>query len=426
MKAEKQGAAEAEEKTSLLGDAVTQYYSTCQDQRIYPCADALIRLETGSPILLVQADADRNFGNLELKALATLLQADNGAKLKTFTSLDLSRCKLGVSAGLLIAELLRHPQCIIEDLNLSFQPIGVEGAAAIAQGVRDCKTLRRLRMKNCWLKDAGAQAFVDMMAEGADHLDYLDLQNNLIEYPMCRELHGFATQQGVELQLQGNRVMDEVWNAITHGSGFVMCIVGTVFMGIAIKDKPAYYAWGVVPYCISLLVLFMSSCLYHSFHAMGRVVNKIFCNLDHSGIYCLIAGTYTPFLTILLHDLWWSRYFLWLIWTLAAAGMVFTVKYEGEYKLHIENTFYLALGWSIMVFVDQVHKRLEPAGFNLLAGGGVLYSLGVPWFVKDGHTFGFPDHVTWHLFVLAAASCHFVCIFKYIVGGSFDIHNAAL
>eukprot|EP00928_Gymnodinium_smaydae_P087478 TRINITY_DN71739_c0_g1_i1.p1 TRINITY_DN71739_c0_g1~~TRINITY_DN71739_c0_g1_i1.p1 ORF type:complete len:452 (+),score=32.91 TRINITY_DN71739_c0_g1_i1:53-1357(+) len=405
------------ESSPLCNASYSSYLSTCQDHQIRPCADALIRLELGSPKLAVEADADRQFGNLELKALTSLLELDGGSRLQCFTSLDLSQARLGVSGSLLVARLLENPKCVLTEVDLSFQPVGPEGAREIAKALRTCKTIKKLKMKTCQLGNGGSQAFVELLSEGreAHSLEVLDLQNNFIDYPQCHALYKAASDQNMQLVLQGNRVMDEVFNAITHGLGFVACIFGTVYLGLAVQHKPSYYAWGVGPYCFSMLLLFLSSCLYHSFHALGRTVNLIFCILDHCGIYLLIAGTYTPFLVILMHGKWWANYFLALIWSLAFCGLIFTTLYHGDIKMHIENAFYLIMGWSCLAWIHEAFAIMDFRGSALLVVGGLLYTMGVPWFVKDGHTLGFPDHVTWHLFVLAACCCHFFCIYLYVV-----------
>jgi len=316
-----------------------------------------------------------------------------------------------------VAKVLQHPRCALEVLDLSFQSPGPEGAQSIVEGLRKCRTLRTLRMHSCKLATSGSKAFVDLLSagRGAHSLSTLDLQNNFIKYAECHSLYKHAEEQGIELLLQGNRVMDEVLNAVTHGSGFVLSVLGSVYMFWAVEEKPSYYLHGVIPYCLSMNVLFLSSCLYHSFHALGRTVNLIFCILDHTGIYALIAGTYTPLLVILLHDVWSSPYYLCAIWLMALGGVAFTTFYHGPMKMHIENLVYLFMGWFCLAFIHEVYARLELAGFALLVAGGVLYTLGVPWFVKDGHTFGLPDHVIWHLFVLAACGCHFALIYRYIV-----------
>lgn len=393
------------------------YMAACHNQRIRPSADALIRAELGCSRLVVQGDGNHAFGNLELKTLILMLTENGGTQLSKFTVLDVSECKLGPSAALLIAKLLKHPRCVLEEVNLSYQPIGPEGGRAIAEAIPHCTTMNVLTLHTCDLQASGAQAVIDLISNGrfAHNLKKIDLQNNFIGYHRSRELEVLCLEQGIDIDLNGNRVVDEILNAITHGIGFVLCLIGSVCIGVEIHDKPNYYSLGVFPYCVSINVLFLSSCLYHSFHALGRTVNRIFCILDHAGIYGMIAGSYTPFLVILMHDVWWSPYFLALIWTVAALGTFFTILYDGPMKMHIENAFYLIMGWGCVSWIHEAYVRLAPGGFALLVAGGVLYSLGVPWFVKDGHTAGIPDHVVWHMFVLAACTCHFYCIFEYVL-----------
>jgi hemolysin III len=396
--------------------AFQNYLATCRDYQVKPCADAIIGLQSDCERLAIEVDSLHPFGNLEVCTLATLLEEGDGSNLGRLRMLNLSKCRLGLSGVLVVARLLANPQCKLEELDLSWQRLGSNGARALVGALRASSTLRKLRICNCMLSSKAGECFVELLQSGMEStpLKILDMQSNLLGYQMCHTLYKLAAEQGIDVCLDGNRVFDEVLNAVTHGIGFVLSIHGNVFMGSEIRDKPEYYAYGLVPFCIAMIALFLSSTLYHSFHALGRTVNRIFCILDHTAIYLLIAGSFNPLLVVILHDLWWSHYVLAGTWAIAVVGIIFTIRYEGPLKMHIENFLYLAMGWSVVPYVGVVFERLPNMAIGLLAAGGLMYTLGVPWFVKDGHTLGFPDHVIWHIFVLLACACHFFLFYWYV------------
>lgn len=364
-----------------------------------------------------------------MRALVHLLELGDGSRLANFKMLDVKQCCLGTGGVLLIGRLLCHPKCCFEEVDLSFQNVGVEGAKAIAEGIRKLKTLRVLHMHTCRLGREGGQVLLDLLQEvvhsghdgwegmvGTSHtLRKLDLQNNLLGTEVSTRLQELADDQDIEVVLFGNRVMSEILNAVTHGLGFVFAIAGTVILGIGATGKEDHYKVAIGIYCASLLFLFLSSMLYHSFFALGPTVNRIFEFFDHVAIYCLIAGSYTPFLLITFHGKLWAQILLAVMWVLALFGASLTMLYNGPHKVHVENCLYLVMGWLICFFVADVIDAIGRQGFYWLLAGGVLYTLGVPWFLKDGKTLGIPDHTIWHMFVLAAAIAHFLCIYWYVV-----------
>jgi len=402
--------------------AVGSYLSTCKEHQVLPCADALIRLQLGSgDLCIVPENAARPFGNMEMRALVGLLEQDEGSRLSSFRSLNVSRCTLGTSGVMLVGRLLCHPKCCFEEVDVSHQYAGEEGAYAIATGVRKCKkTLRVLKMYECGLGKGGGQVFAELLREGAPAhgLKSIDFCNNSIGTNLSTVIEAASLEQDFEVVLYGNRVFDEILNAVTHGLGFAFAILGTVLLFLACRGKPAYWVHGVLPYSASLIFLFMSSMLYHSFHALGPLVNQIFCAFDHFAIYCLIAGTYTPFLVILFGGVWWATILLTVIWSMAALGTCVTICYHGRHKVHVENAIYLFMGWMICPFCTQLISKIGYEGFYWLLAGGVLYTLGIPWFLKDGKTCGVPDHTIWHIFVLAAAVCHWLCVYWFVVHGT--------
>lgn len=356
---------------------------------------------------------------LELHPLIEMLEEHRDI-LGQIRHMDLTNARLGPSGIRLVSHVIGLAECKIESLNLSRQRPGEEGIRALVGAIRKCPSINALRIKSCRFGDAGGQLLAELLEEGQEvhGLNDLDLQNNLLSHDMCCRIQQATKQQRVDVNLTGNRILDEVLNAISHGFGCVLAVVGTVFMGMAVSGKPAHFQTSAVFYSIALHTLYFASTLYHSFHALGPTVTRVFGILDHCAIYLLIAGSYCPFLWVLLPDDPNSGRLLLFLWTMALVGMITTAFYHGQGKMLIENTLYLTMGWSCASCMGNMMEKLGPEGSFLLVVGGVLYTVGVPFFIKNGRTLSVPDHTIWHLFVLAGSVAHYFCILWYVYGTS--------
>jgi len=332
--------------------------------------------------------------------------------------LDLSKASLGPSGGEVAAHILGLEPCRhLENLDISDQAIGPEGAAAVASAVASSSSLLSVRLKGCGLGNSGGAPFVELLQQGAlgARLAELDLQNNFLGFQMCEALERAAKEEEITVLLAGNRVLDEVLNAATHGIGTALAVAGIVRLSQQVQGKPARYKLSVISYGVALNVLYLSSTLYHSFFALGPTMVQIFGVLDHCAIYLLIAGTYCPFLWIMFpRDVAATR-LLAVLWVAALAGMLTTAFYHGPGKEYIGLTLYLGMGWSCLTRIGELMRRLGPQGTRLLVAGGLCYTGGVPFFVKNLRSFGVPDHTTWHLFVLAGSITHYFCVLWYCI-----------
>jgi hemolysin III len=160
-------------------------------------------------------------------------------------------------------------------------------------------------------------------------------------------------------------------------------------------------------YGASLVLLYVCSTLYHAL-ADGRA-KRVFRILDHSSIYVLIAGTYTPFTLLTLRGVWgWALF--GAVWSLALAGILFKCFFTG--RLHALSTaVYLLMGWMAVVAVQPLLRALPGPGFLWVLAGGLFYTLGVTFFVCRRKY----AHAIWHLFVLAGSVCHFVAVYRYVL-----------
>ena len=202
---------------------------------------------------------------------------------------------------------------------------------------------------------------------------------------------------------------EEVLNSITHGTGILLSIAALVLL---IVFSSIYGTTRHVVSCtifgVSLIFLYTASTLYHSFRKPGiKRVLKIF---DHSCIFLLIAGTYTPFLLITLRGiLGWVLF--GVIWFMALVGVIFKVFFVHRFKI-ISVIAYVFMGWIIVFAIKPLVNSLPSGGIFWLVAGGVSYTLGVIFYVWKKLPF---SHAIWHLFVLGGSVCHFFAVIFHVL-----------
>jgi hemolysin III len=204
-------------------------------------------------------------------------------------------------------------------------------------------------------------------------------------------------------------VGEEIAHSITHGIGAVLGIAALVILVVLAARQNDI--WRVVSFSIygaTLTLLYLASTLYHAIqHEKAKRVFKI---LDHSAIYLLIAGTYTPFLLVTLRGGWgWSLF--GVVWALAIAGIVFKAIFIQRMRKW-SVIFYILMGWLIVVALKPVLSVFPRAGVYWLAAGGLLYTGGVIFYMMRSVKF---SHTIWHLFVLGGSICHFFAILMYVL-----------
>lgn len=197
---------------------------------------------------------------------------------------------------------------------------------------------------------------------------------------------------------------EEIANSITHGIGAVLSIVGlTVLIVLAAIYGDTWRVISFSIYGLTLIILYLISTLYHSFPQPR--VKRIFQTLDHAAIYLLIAGTYTPFLLITIRGpLGWTL--LAVIWGLAMLGVIWKLCFMSRFRF-VATGAYLLMGWLIVIAIKPMLANLTTMGMSLILAGGIVYSLGVLFYVWRRLPY---NHAIWHLFVLVASICHFFAI----------------
>jgi hemolysin III len=201
---------------------------------------------------------------------------------------------------------------------------------------------------------------------------------------------------------------EETLHVVTHGVGLVLSGAGLA----ALVTKAGLHGelWHVVGSAVfgmALVLLYAASTLYHG--ARSPAAKRFLRRLDHSAIFLLIAGTYTPFMLVSLRGGWgWAL--LGVVWVLAVGGIVLkaTTSSAGRWSVAL----YLTMGWLVVVAAEPLAHALQPHGVALLVAGGVAYTAGVAFFAWERLPY---NHTIWHLFVLAGSALHFSCVFGYVI-----------
>jgi hemolysin III len=203
---------------------------------------------------------------------------------------------------------------------------------------------------------------------------------------------------------------EEIANSISHGIGLIAALVATPFLVVdAIRRGDAAYIVGVSIFAAAMVLLYLASTLYHALPA-GKA-KQVFRIIEHSAIFLLIAGTYTPFTLGVLRGAWgWTL--LGLVWGLALTGVALKAFERISHPV-ISTGLYLFMGWLIVIAADPMYERVPLSGLLWPVAGGVAYSAGVAFFVADSRLrYG---HFIWHLFVMTGTTCHYFAVLWYAV-----------
>jgi len=202
---------------------------------------------------------------------------------------------------------------------------------------------------------------------------------------------------------------EEFVNVLTHGIGFLMSVAALALMVVfASLDGNAWHIVGVSIFGASLVVLYLASTLFH--WSVRPKVRKYLNVFDHSAIYVLIAGTYTPFLLVTLNGPWgWSLF--GVIWGLAIAGVVFKMFFTGRFD-KLSLLIYVLMGWLILIAIVPLIQNLSTMGLIWLLIGGISYSIGAVFYLLSKMPF---NHAIFHFWVLGGSICHFFAVFWYVI-----------
>ena len=169
--------------------------------------------------------------------------------------------------------------------------------------------------------------------------------------------------------------------------------------------------WHIVSFSVyggPLFLLYLIATLYHSLKSPGA--KRFFEMLDHSAIFLLIAGTYTPFTLVTLRGPWgWSLF--GVVWGLGLLGIVYKFFCTGKHPV-FSTTLYIGMGWMALLALRPLLSALPWGGMLLLILGGVSYSFGTVFYHREKLYY---SHAVWHLFVLAGSLFHYLAILFYVL-----------
>ncbi len=202
---------------------------------------------------------------------------------------------------------------------------------------------------------------------------------------------------------------EEIASSVTHGIGLLLAVAALVVLVVFAALRGT--AWHVVSCAIygsTMVLMFAASTLYHSFPwPRAKAVLKV---VDHSAIYLLIAGTYTPFLLVSLRGPWgWSLF--GVVWGLALLGVIFKLFFAGRFKL-FSTLVYVGMGWIVIVAIRPLYQNLPLGGLLWLVAGGVFYTVGTLFYLGRRIPF---NHAIWHIFVFTGSLCHFFSVMWYVI-----------
>jgi len=200
---------------------------------------------------------------------------------------------------------------------------------------------------------------------------------------------------------------EEIANSVSHGIGLLAALIAfPILVGSAFKRGDLAGIAGAVVFATTMVLLYVASTLFHALPP--NRAKRVFQILDHSAIYLLIAGTYTPFTLGVLRGVWgWTLF--GLVWGLAVVGTVFKA-FGGVRYTTFSTWVYLAMGWLVLIAIEPVWTLVPKWGLFWLVSGGIAYTAGTVFFMAERIPY---FHFVWHLFVILGTICHFIAVLCY-------------
>jgi len=202
---------------------------------------------------------------------------------------------------------------------------------------------------------------------------------------------------------------EEKFNVISHAIGLGLSIVGLVLLVVYASIYGS--AWHIVSFSIygaSLIVLYLASTFYH--YSQSPKLRHRLNIFDHSAIYVLIAGTYTPFTLVVLNG-WVGWTIFGVSWGLAIAGIILKLFFTGKYD-KISTFAYVLMGWVVIFAIKPLVENLPFEGLMWLLAGGIFYTVGAVLYSIKKLKY---NHAIFHIFVLLGSFAHFIAVFFYVL-----------
>lgn len=408
---------------SVTERVLMDYLAACQLYNCIPNGGVLTALRFNLPSWRVSGA----FYDVDMLALSEVLLLHGSTALRYIRRLDFSIAskegKLHGRAGFKSHGALALSKAMsacpmLQQVYCQRHRIGPYGASALFIACSHHTSIQKLVLRRCRVGERGALAFCEFIALNPTcTLNEVDLSANYIGFKGSLAIEKALVERAAKdltpmtVDLEGNLVLQEVMNGVTHGLGVLLAFLGSYLLSYRVQDRGHRHTLSCAVYSTSLVVLYVSSTLFHSFFTMQHT-KYIFAVFDKCAIYILIAGSYTPFLQVVLwHEPMYSIGLLAFIWVCSFFGICVEAFLPAwKHKNLFSLAMYLGLGWSAVVCLPEVARVLPEGAMNLMILGGVGYTAGVPFFVRDNNL----DHAVWHLFVLGGSIFHWCGIYFYV------------
>jgi hemolysin III len=211
------------------------------------------------------------------------------------------------------------------------------------------------------------------------------------------------------MQNERKLLIEEIANSFTHGIGLVLSLAGlAVLIFLAWNKGDKLHIIGCSIYGATLVMVYAASTLYHG--VRNPRIKHIFRLFDHTAIYLVIAGTYTPFTLINLRGFWgWTL--LALVWSLSLFGIAFKIAFVNRYKA-VSMALYLIIGWLAVIAAKPIISSIPLGCLILIASGGAAYMTGLVFYAWERLPF---SHAIWHVFVIVGSICHYCAVVFYVL-----------
>lgn len=402
--------------------AYATYHHRCKYHGIRPDPSVAICLYASHDCVTVSRCAR----DLDLIPVVETLKTPAAAKF--VRELDLSGLRLGSISALLVAEVIRSCS-YLRILHLGRNVFRDEGVTMIVGALKGNRNIEKLDLRSNRISSHGALKIARLLEDKnvGKALSELIFFNNHMMQQGVDAITDACEARNIAVQLDGNHIMAEALNSITHGTGLVASVIASAAM-LEEAEKfqvPLRLYASIIVFSFSLCCMFASSCFYHSFFRTYRA-KEVLKVMDHCSIFLLIAGTYTP---ILFKFIWSPDHphsvvgplLFYLVWGLAIVGISMSARAFGKLtpSRRIRVGLALAMGWLIVFSVRLLWQRMPYDCLVLLVLGGLAYTLGVPFYVK-GHEVSM-YHVVWHISVMVGAGLHYTMVLRYVVRPALDV-----
>lgn len=209
--------------------------------------------------------------------------------------------------------------------------------------------------------------------------------------------------------LEAKEIVEELANGITHGIGLALSVVGlVVLVALSIVRGNAWHIAGCATFGVTLVILYAASTMYHTFHAPR--LKRLLKAFDHTAIYLLIAGTYTPFTLVNLRGFWGWILFA-LVWTFCIFGIAWKLFHTERFQI-VSTLLYVAMGWLVLIAVKPLLAAVPLSGIVWLLAGGLFYTVGILFYAVKRVPY---NHAIWHVFVMGGSICHYFAVVFYVL-----------